>query len=314
LRARLPLALTVLFACGGGADAPPEEPVASTPPRIVVETDAFDVAPGDEILMCTVTDQVLAADFDVVTVHSYQQAGGHHAAFFYTTEPLAPGPTHRCAEHETMNWQFVGAGAEGMEVGLTLPPGVAIRVPKGARVVVESHYVNPSADVHHVQDRVTAEGPANPATIVARADVFQVTDFAMQIPPHVAQKRVIECVLEDDMTALDLNGHAHQFADVVRVSVLRVGATLPETLYDQPWEPRFQFTPPVIQYPVPGHALPRFSRGDRMRVECDWRNTTERTLTFPSEMCIGTIHYLPGRGYVKCGAAIQTVTTPLPSP
>lgn len=303
--------LSVFVGCSASAVEGPNG-TRTTRMQVVIDTDPFDVPPGAEILMCTVTDQVLDEDFDVVTVHSYQQKGGHHAAFFYSTEPIAPAATHLCLEHETMKWQFIGAGAEGEELGLALPPGVAIRVPKGARIVVESHYINPSKDVHHVRDRVTAEAAADPKTITAHADVFQVTDFEMHIPPHVSQTRRIECTLDGDLTALDLNGHAHQWATSVRVSVVRAGKTEREMLYDQPWEPQFQFIPPTTMYPA--DALPVFRKGDRVSVECNWRNTTDRTLSFPSEMCIGTMHYIPGRGYLKCGVAVETTTDPLPSP
>ena len=128
-----------------------------------------------------------------------------------------------------MHWQLIGAGAEGQEVGLHLPPGVAIRIPKGARIVVESHYVNVSSEVHHVRDRVTAEPPPDPASITARADVVQVSDVEMPIPPHVSQTRVIECTLGEDMTALDLDGHAHEWATLVRVSVLRASSDKPRS-------------------------------------------------------------------------------------
>ena len=292
-----------LAACSGSAAAPS---VSDFSPRTIsVDTDWFDVLPGDEILVCTVTNLVLDAPFDVETVHGYQTKGGHHAALFYTTEPITAGPTHRCVDHESMGWQLVGAGAEGEEIGLRLPPGIAVHIPKGARIVVESHYVNAGRDVRRVRDRVTAESFADPSKITAYAGMFQVTDFALAIPPRTRETRTIECVVDADMEIIDLNGHAHETAERVAVSLQRGGHDDVEMLYDREWTPAFQFHPPTIWYPE--SARLRLRHDDRVRVTCTWNNTTDRTLRFPSEMCIGSMHYIPDRGYLHCGTAVSTI-------
>ena len=36
--------------------------------------------------------------------------------------------------------------------------------------------------------------------------------------------------------------------------------------------------------------------GDEIRMTCDWQNTEDRPLAFPSEMCIGYGLYFPDRG------------------
>jgi hypothetical protein len=299
-RACLVGVLLGLAACGSRS-AP--EPVQAPPATIVIDTDPFDVAPGDEVLMCTVTDQVLTEPFDVATIHGYQMKGGHHAALFYSTKPLSPAPTHRCVEHESMDWQLLGAGAEGEPVGLRLPDGVAVRIPAGARLMVESHYVNASHEVMHVRDRVTAESFGD-RPVLAYAGTFQVTDFEMAVPPFTRETRVIECTLDGDMNAIDLNGHAHQWATHVAVTLARAGSDTFDTLYERDWEPAFQFHPPTIGFPL--DAPLALHRDDRVRVTCTWENTTDRALRFPTEMCIGTMHYVPDRGYLRCGTAVST--------
>ncbi|GAC1530330.1 MAG: hypothetical protein NVS3B10_26450 [Polyangiales bacterium] len=155
----------------------------------------------------------------------------------------------------------------------------------------------------HVRDRVTAES-FGARTPTAFAGTFQITDFAMAIPPHTRETREIECDVDGDLDVLDVNGHAHQWGRRVTVAVRRVGSPSFETLYDQDWDPWFQFHPPTVFYSLAA-PLP-LRRADRIRVTCTWDNTTDRTLRFPSEMCIGTMHYVPDRGYLKCGVAVST--------
>jgi hypothetical protein len=301
-RSLLPLALIVSCAasCGNGSDP------ANDTREIAVQTDEFDVPPGAEIFMCKVSDVVLDAPFDVTRVRGVQSTGGHHAVLFYTTEPMEPSGTHACGEDEMTKWRFVGGGDQSSELKFHLPPGVAVQIPKGARLVLQSHYVNTGKTALRVRDLVAIETPLDTSKITARADSLIVNDSEFRIPAHGTQLRVSDCTIESDIKLLNIMGHTHEWGDRVRIGLLRAGADKTQWLYNETDGVRLQFNAPLLDFTADGSPGLSLNKGDRVRLECTWKNTTMGTLEFPKEMCVAIGYYMPGNGAIVCGKPVET--------
>ena len=45
----------------------------------------------------------------------------------------------------------------------------------------------------------------------------------------------------------------------------------------------------------------KFKKGDKLRITCDWMNTTDHPMTFPEEMCVAFGMFFPATSDVDCG-------------
>lgn len=270
---------------------------------ILLETPEYTVRAGDEILYCTYTATTLTEPFDTRELHSYQGPGGHHAILFYTSTYETPGAPHPCTDEEMTSLRLVGGGAESNEQGLRLPEGLAIKIPAGSQLVIQSHYLNVSTEDIRVRDALVAQR-ADPASIQHYADGFAISDGDMLIPPHASYGQTLECTIDADMNVVNMIGHTHQWATHLAVQRIAAGSQTVETIYDEVAGMRLQFNPPQRTFPL--DAPLALHAGDRMRLVCEWNNTTDTPLGFPQEMCALFSYYYPGRGFISCGSVIET--------
>jgi hypothetical protein len=152
----------------------------------LLETPEFTVPASSEILYCTVTTITLDRAIDTRELHSYQLRGGHHAVLFYFERHHDPAPPHECTEEEMSDLRFIGGGEESSEQALNLPPGIGVRIPAGAQLVMQSHYLNTDARDRTVRDALTIV-PAAPGTITTLADPMAINDGdppAGRVRPH----------------------------------------------------------------------------------------------------------------------------------
>jgi hypothetical protein len=181
---------------------------------------------------------------------------------------------------------------------------MAIKMPKGARLVLQSHYVNATGAARVVHDTLSAYGPADPKTVTQYADAMTLIDTDFRVPAHGEQTRVVECPIEQPIDVLNLFGHAHEWSTNVKIGVVRTGSTAVEPLYNEKGGKELMFNAPTIDYASSGGL--HLAKGDKLRLECAWKNTTDRFLEFPSEMCVAQMYYAPGRGPLVCGEAVLT--------
>ncbi|MEI8259169.1 MAG: hypothetical protein WCJ30_26165, partial [Deltaproteobacteria bacterium] len=182
-----------------------------------------------------------------------------------------------------------------------LPTGVAIQIPAGRQIVVQSHYVNVDPVIRTVRDALLIVR-ASPASIQNIADSFNMFDPDLSIPPHAMYRRVLDCPITSDMTFATALGHTHHWGTRAMIEFTQGGAT--RTIYDEVGGDRLQFSPPVHFYSgadaLTAHA------GDHLRLTCEWNNTTTDTLTVPAEMCAALLYYYPGAGAVVCQNVVDT--------
>ncbi len=280
-------------ACGGedGTDPPeddgtvrddlPDKPDDAV--RLVSPT--FEVAPGDEVFVCMKIPFDIPEDLYVNESVAYQTEGGHHTLLYYV-EGGGPAPEpHECGDADMLNMRFIGVGtADGNGIGL--PPGIAMKVPAGAEIYAQTHYLNASDRTLLGQDVVDLRLiPASEVQEVAGA--FANVDLGLRLPPGEETTRVVDCGVPRAMTVPWMLAHMHELGARFKLEVQKDGVW--STVYESTWEAALRDDFPVTELD------PHVSLGpqDRIRTTCTWHNTGALERLFPAEMCATFMPFYP---------------------
>jgi hypothetical protein len=259
--------------------APPEGGV-----RLISPT--FTVDAGTEVFMCMRLPFEVTEDLHVNSSVAYQVQGGHHSMLYYTTgtQPMRDEP-HECDDSDMSNIRFIGVGtADG--VGISLPPGLALRVPKGARIYSQSHYLNASDSPIVAQDVVDLD-LLTAAELEQVAGAFTQVDLGLDLPPDEDTTRVIDCTAPREMSVPWMLPHMHEQGLRFKLEVIIDGEST--TVYESDWNEALRDHFPILEF-EPHLTL---TTADRIRTTCTWRNTSGRRLLFPAEMCATFMPFYP---------------------
>lgn len=297
MRKLLPLLL--LSACGGSG--PFQAQVAAPARGFQLITPELKIAAGQEQLWCS-TFAPRDADTLITAVENYQAPGGHHAALFMIESDYVAGALPaRCdgvnSGIEMTQWRFLGSGnpAEGVD---KFPDGVALLLPKGKTLMVQSHYLagKSGIDARDVINVVTGD----PAKSYTQANYWILGDTGLKVPQGAYQTGA-DCVIDTDINVLDIRGHTHQYGNLFQLDRL-----LPaQQLYRQTDGPLMRVDPPRQKYPL--EAPLKLGAGEKLHYTCGWNNTTDHQLQFPEEMCQGIVLYYPSKGFVVCDGGQTSV-------
>jgi hypothetical protein len=252
------------------------------------------IKPGDSYEYCTWTDKVLDADANVKGTQSFQSPGGHHVVLFYTMKPQPAGTTRLCTDDDMTSIRF-GIGGEDKKYN-ELPGDLAVRMPKGAQIVAQHHYINAGSSVLDAQSVINVK-LADPGKPVQTSSSVVVVDSNLRVP--VGKVAVdLKCTVNRDYAVWMLLPHMHAHGTYVRVEHTSGDHT--DTLFDVQWQPEFEFHAPKIIREV-SQAI-RYKAGDEIRVHCEWNNDTGKEMSFGQEMCLafGQTIDNDGIGNVAC--------------
>lgn len=297
--------VTAASGCAGGhgnsvnGDVPRPAGFAPPPPEPgEVEYDSpiiSAIAPGTDVTYCSYLDKTVATDTDIVHFRAFQSLSGHHAVLFTARQPR-PVDTHICTEDDMTNTHSYIAGGGGESIGtITIPDGLAFRIPAGTQLMMQTHWINASQEVRdgQVVVYVTAQ-PADSSRQVL--DLFNVIKADFMIPAGQRVTGSTSCVLKQDVQLLTLTGHEHEFGSHVDIQ-LGDGANT-TMLWSYDWQPSYQSAPPYTIYSVDQPL--KLKAGQTLQVTCSWMNSTANDIAFPREMCIGTGFYYPAVGEIDC--------------
>ena len=240
------------------------------------------IPPGADVTYCTFTDQYASEDLFITTTRGAQSSFGHHGILFYATTPQ-PENTVLCSGRgmEQMRQLIGGTGGEG--TGVWEPPeNVGTVVPKGSQFIVQTHWINTGSTPKDVQAMmVTVPGRDGPDRV--NTGTVAIVDVSFNVPANGRGSGGTECEFQQDHKMLMSIGHEHEWGTHVRADLIRAAGG-EELLFDRPFSPHDVFDPPVNAYPVADPLL--IMKGDRIKMSCDWQNTTTEALNFPGEMCV----------------------------
>jgi hypothetical protein len=224
---------------------------------------------------------------------TYQSDNGHHVVLLKTLadeDDFPDGTVFDCSDKDTLPMTDMepiifgrGIESEGTdnESVLDLGEGMAVNLDDGTRMIVQSHYVNPTPDAILVNDAINLGLiPEDQVEIWAAPFAHTVLDF--EIPAGEIATIDFDCTWEDDATVLFLGGHMHDWGKAFSLDWTSGDTT--ERIYEvEEWNVEYRDRPPIHEY---GDGDFTVAAGDVFSTSCTWDNTTDPTLGFPEEMCV----------------------------
>ena len=238
-------------------------PVPAADPSFVdLVTPDFTIEPGTEVIGCFYLDNTHGR-FGTDRIETVHQ--GHHIAFRHATAHRPDGTFEDC----TGDQEALSLG--DLFLGGALPvEGWATAIPADAQLVVETHYQNATDRPLLARDVIRVHRIADDEVTRWVAPMHLKT-YDLTVPPG-ASSLAFDCTVPRALSLFQFWGHQHENGR--RVRVLLDGAPL----YDVTWG-----VDPLVAGDL---AAPiALAAGSRLRVTCDWDNTTGRALGFPDEMC-----------------------------
>ncbi|UQA60164.1 hypothetical protein [Polyangium aurulentum] len=302
-RMLLPIAPVLLVACGG--DEPPAEPVDEN--VLYAETGEFEAPPGDSF-ECFYTNTVTDRELAVYDAFGYQDSGGHHLTAYWTDIVREP-QHHPCQDDEMVAWhQIAGASpTRPDEPGvLSLPEGMANRVPAGKQLVLQAHYINTTGAPQKVNDWIKLR-LIEPEKVESYVNYFVPLDDKFEIAAHATSTSTTICTLERDFQIILGLPHMHEWGKDFKLERLDDQGNVAEVLLDTVWSPEYSSHPPVTRYTKEQPLV--LTKGTRLRQTCTWDNTTADPLIFPREMCLSFFLYFPDdEGNLTCNTQPEEVS------
>ncbi len=167
-----------------------------------------------------------------------------------------------------------------------LPEGVAFKISKGKRVLLNLHLYN-------VTGAELTETSGTEVMLVSAAEVEQEAEmiFAgtpiISLAPQSPGATSGTCTFAQDATVMSIWPHMHQYG--THMTVTHESDDGDEVLHDAPFafeeQVNYRITPRVVK------------AGERLRVTCDYENTSSDTVTFgdssDQEMCFAGVYRYP---------------------
>ena len=288
------LSAAVLVGCGqsSGDDQGPEILVPDLPDaptdgaRLV--SPVFSVPPGAEKFMCMRIPFDVPEDMYVKQSTIYQMEGGHHVMVVYMPPgaPVEDAP-HECGDADMGNMRLIGVGTAAGR-GITLPDGVAMKIPAGSRIFTQSHYLNLTDGDITAQDVIDLHMiPGDQVENLAGS--FTEVDLTFDIKAHSTLTRTIDCHVPVDMTVPYMLPHMHEWGQHTSIEVIHGDSGATDMVYDGDWSKALRDDFPLANLDPFMHL----TTADRIVTTCTWRNDSDKDLIFPREMCATFMPYYP---------------------
>ena len=254
----------------------------------------FTVPAGEERFYC-MRIATVEEDLFIQSGAVYQVEGGHHVIAFHTTEleDQSPDP-HVCDGGEMSgNIRFATVGAAD-GTGVAMPEGVAMKIPAGAEIWTQSHYVNASDEDVLAQDVINLELVAA-EDVSTLAGTFAQSDFSFDLQPRQETTRTMECAFTRELTIPWLVPHMHEWGKEYLVEILKGDEVVWST--SGAWTAALRNDIPIQELAEHITVTPEH----KVRTTCTWANTGDAPLAFPEEMCVTFFPFYPADGeFVLC--------------
>jgi hypothetical protein len=231
----------------------------------------------------------LTRDTYVSAIRPIHPLGTHHT--FVALSDTGEG--ERCTTAVATGTMIYAAGV-GSE-GLTLPEGVALKLPAGKFLNLSLHLYNATgAALQGVSGIEVIE--MDPADVQHESGTLLAGPLGFQLPPG---KSTIshDCNISAETTAFALFPHMHQFGTHLKTTVTIGGVS--QVLHDADYDFEEQ-----RQFPIePLHFMP----GDKISTECTYANPGPDPIRFgessDTEMCFSVMFRYPSTGSAFCRGA-----------
>jgi hypothetical protein len=292
-----------LLGCGtdgpSGPETLPNLEVPEVPENgVQIITPIFEnIQPGTDNEICAWSDVILDKQTDIKTTVGYQtEPPGHHAILFYTLDPQPPGQ-RRCTDTDMATFRYLTGNGSNGEPN-TAPGDLVFRVPAGAQLVVNSHYLNTSDEVVKGQSLINVLF-AEPGKQYTASGSTVFLDSSIEVPLGVSTFKT-SCIVDKQQKFWYMIPHMHRWGTNIKVDLTRKNSTTAESLFDTDWREQYTFHPPEKRFDPKDPFI--INVGDQVDVTCTWNNDEPNTLAFGFEMCVasGSTVDEEGRGSWAC--------------
>lgn len=210
----------------------PEPPVEGKGVQFVMPETIIPA--GEEKMMCWIPDWVPERDSLVRSFIGLQGGMGHHIVALTSGIPREAGTTFDCTELEAMvslEPLLVPDNPPGEKTDVSVrlfPEDFAVRLPAGARIVLQSHYVN-VADRDLLVADVAVFDFVEEGEAYTEASYFTVNHGGIDLPEGDVTTSV-SCEVARRTQLVSLFGHMHDWGTSVKIEREREGTT--KVLYE----------------------------------------------------------------------------------
>lgn len=224
--------------------------------------------------------QTLERDIYVSAIRPVHPPGTHHT-FLVLSDTLGSEGCTGAIASGTMLY----AAAVGSE-GLSLPEGVAMKLPAGKVLNLSLHVYNPSATPLSGRSGIEIE-TLDAEDVTAEMAAMISGPIGFELPAQSRTKVRHVCTLSEPLTLFALFPHMHQLGIHSKVSVIAGGTE--SVLHDA----AFDF---AEQFQLPMDSL-ELAAGDQVVTECTFENAGPTPVEFgessDDEMCISMLFHYP---------------------
>jgi hypothetical protein len=286
----------VLAACGGDPSSPTSRTSSPAPKKTAEPTGeatqsytriiegTWTLAAGTENPNFCVK-KALTEDVYVHAIRPVHPPGTHHTLLTIGDE------SDNCTTAVAQG--FIYAAGVGSE-GLTLPDGVALKLPAGRVLNLGLHIYNTSEQELTGTSAMEIEA-MDPKDVQYEADSVLAGPIGFSLPPHERSTVTHECNVTSDQSIYALFPHMHQLGVHLKTTLVMGG--VPMVLHDGD----YQFNE---QFQIPIDPVVHLSAGDSVQTECTYDNTTDHNVTFgessDTEMCFSVLFRYPKQDSSIC--------------
>jgi hypothetical protein len=229
-------------------------------------------------------------------------AGSHHVLLFttgYDAIPTVdkngnafdPEDVLECPDGASADWDVNGVvggsqTADGPPI-VDLPKGVALKIPEGTVMVMNTHYLNASGEAIETDARINLL-TVPPEEVEQEAGILFWYDFFIHAKAQGKGGARMSCPIHQDITLVNAQSHMHKRGVSYEANLLDADGAKVETLYtSDDWE----------QVPVTQYENKVIKAGSRIDYQCNYENTEAHDiyqgLTTRDEMCMFIGLYYP---------------------
>lgn len=247
------------------------------------------VAPGQETTLCLrwTTPEAL----DISAFVGKLGPGGHHTLLLARSDSKDPDGLAPCSEIELMDAQskgtfqmLAGVSYESDGIPFTFPSApvqVGLSVPAGTQLIFDTHFLNTGASpMEGCSTLDLSRGKPVVAKLQFRT-VLPKEQYGLTIPAHGKVDVSYEEPIGGKWRVAAASSHMHQGGTHFRMSVKETDQTIYEsTQWAEPPPAIFDKTKLILE------------ADQTFKIDCSFENTTDKTQTFPTQMCVGGMYLL----------------------
>ncbi len=266
-------------------EVPEFKPLAEPENGVQLHLPPFEIQPNSEREFFVVHPLNNEDDVFLERVQISMKSGSHHFLLYTFQDDIPPERLPAPYEYRelhngageyvltTVLTQFYHlpiAGSQWPFFDFSLPPGVAMRLPKNTVLDLNSHYVNRTSQPA-TGEVYTNLHFADPSEVEHEARLFSLNNFSISLPAGEVTTLEKDFTFSERTHVVQLVSHAHQLMVEFRAEMIggvRDGELI-YVAYDWEHPPLLKFDPPLV-----------LERGEGFRLETTYDNWTDQEVNF----------------------------------